>query len=68
MLKKVTLAIVSVLTLTACAQTLTTNTAAYRQTSLTPISAGACDNVGRFIVAARQEETLRLEASAEPVH
>ena len=73
MFKSLSLVMVSLVALTACAQPLTTVTeerAAYRQQGLynTAISAGACDDVGQFIRNAQEPLSLRQEASALPVH
>jgi len=74
MFKSLSLAIVSLAMITACAHPLTTvveEQAANRQQTLlysTSISAGACDDLGRFVRDTQQPITLRQEASALPVH
>jgi hypothetical protein len=73
MFKSLSLAVLSLATLAACAQPMTNvmeERAAYRQQGLynTAISAGACDDVGQFIREAQAPLSLRQEASAMPVH
>jgi hypothetical protein len=68
MFKSFLVTVISALTLTACAQTVAPTSALNSKAPvLTPISAGASDTVGQYIVAAMQAETQRLEASAAPV-
>ena len=73
MFKSLSLAILSLTLMAACAHPLAQvmeERALARQQGLynTPISAGACDDVGQFIRNAQLPLTVPQEASAMPVH
>lgn len=72
MWKRLTLAVVSAAMLGACARPMmpAEDSLAYHQQGLnaTPLSAGACDEIGQYIPVANQAQRTREEASAAPTH